>query len=69
LSYSGIDEIPVSHLPEMENAGQSICLDKAILQIFRPLKMVFCSSCDGVTLKFKKKNGRAFSLSARIFLA
>jgi hypothetical protein len=41
-------------------------LDKAILQIFKPLKMVFCSSCDGVPLKFKKENGRAFSLSAQI---
>ncbi len=67
LSYSGIDEILVSHLPEMENAGKSICLDRAILQIFKTLKMVFCSSCDGVPLKFKKKNRRVFSLPARIF--
>jgi hypothetical protein len=28
--------------------------------------MVLCSSCDGVPLKFKKKNGRASSLPARI---
>jgi hypothetical protein len=28
--------------------------------------MVFCSSCDGVPLKFKKKNGQASSLPARI---
>jgi hypothetical protein len=28
--------------------------------------MVLCSSCDGVPLKFKKKNRRASSLPARI---
>ncbi len=39
----------------MKNARKSIWLDKAILQIFKPLKMVSCSSCDGVPLKFKKK--------------
>jgi hypothetical protein len=38
-------------------AVASLCLDKAILLIFKPLKMVFCSSCDGVPLKFKKKSG------------
>jgi hypothetical protein len=30
------------------------------------LKMVLCSSHDGVPLKFKKKNGRASSLQGRI---
>jgi hypothetical protein len=40
--------------------------DKAILQIFKPLKLVLCSSFDGVPLKFKKKNGQASSLPARI---
>ncbi len=69
LLYSGTDEIPVSHLSETENAGKSIWLDKAILQIFMPLKMVFSSSCDGAPLKFKKKNGRASSLPAQIFWA
>jgi hypothetical protein len=44
-------------------------LDKAILQIFKPLKLVLCSSCDDVPLKLKKKNGRASSLPARIILA
>jgi hypothetical protein len=39
----------------------SLLPDKAILLIFKPLKMVLCSSCDGVPLKFKKKNGRASS--------
>ncbi len=32
-----------------------IRLDKAILQIFKPLKTVLCSSYDGVSLKLKKK--------------
>jgi hypothetical protein len=54
LSYSGIDEI---------------LLDKDILQIIKPLKMVFCFSCDGVPLKFKKKNGRASNLAAQIISA
>jgi hypothetical protein len=59
LSYSGIDKIPVSHLilRRQKNAGKSIWLEKAILQIFKPLKMVLCSSCEGVPLKFKNKNG------------
>ncbi len=69
LSYSSIDEIPVVILRRLKIAGKSIWLDKAILQIFKPLKMVFCSSCDGVPLKFKKKNGRASSLAAQIILA
>jgi hypothetical protein len=30
------------------------------------LKMVLCSSCDGVPLKLKMKNGRASSLQGRI---
>ncbi len=50
----------------MENAGKSIWLDKAILQIFKPLKSDLCSSCDGVPFKFKKKNGRASSLLHRL---
>jgi hypothetical protein len=48
------------------SAVASLCPDKAILLIFKPLKMVLCSSCDGVPLKFKKKNGRASSLPALI---
>jgi hypothetical protein len=44
LSYSGIDEIPVSHLTELKNAGKSILLDKAIIQIVKLLKTVFCFS-------------------------
>jgi hypothetical protein len=43
--------------------------DKAILQIFKPLKMVFCPSCDGVPFKIQKKNRRASSLPAQIILA
>jgi hypothetical protein len=45
---------------------EALCPDKAILLIFKPLKIVLCSSCNGVPLKFKKKNGRASSLQARI---
>jgi hypothetical protein len=36
---------------------------------FKPLKMVLCSSCDVVPLKFKKKNGPASSLLAEIIEA
>ncbi len=53
----------------MKNAGELIWLNKAILQIFEPLKMVLCPSCDGVPLKFIKKNGRASSLPAWIIWA
>jgi hypothetical protein len=42
---------------------------KAIFQIVKPLKMIYFSSCDGDPLKFKKKNGRASSLPARIICA
>jgi hypothetical protein len=66
LSYSGIDEIPLVILWRLKNTGESIRLDKAILQIIKPLKIVLYSSCDGVPLKFKKKNGRASSLPAQI---
>jgi hypothetical protein len=49
------------------SAVASLCLDKAILVIFKPLKMVLRSSFDGVPLKFEKKNGRrTSSLPARI---
>jgi hypothetical protein len=54
-------------LRRLKNAGKSLWLDKAILQIIKPLKMVFCSSCDGVPLKFKKKNWQASSLPAQNF--
>ncbi len=45
----------------LKNVGKSIWSDKAILKIFKPLKKVLCSFCDGVPLKFKK-NGRVSSL-------
>jgi hypothetical protein len=32
----------------------------------KPPKIVLCSSCDGVPLKFKKKNGHAYSLPAQV---
>jgi hypothetical protein len=65
LSYSRIDEIPDSHLTETENCKKVSLLDKAILQIFNLLKMVLCSFCDGVTLKFKEENRRASNLPAQ----
>jgi hypothetical protein len=34
--------------------------------LFKQLKMVSCSSCDGIPIKFKKKNGPASSLPALI---
>jgi hypothetical protein len=40
-----------------KNAGESISFDKANSKIFKPLKMVLCSSWDGVPLKLKKKGG------------
>jgi hypothetical protein len=55
LSYSGIDKILVSHLMDNGNARKLIWLDKAILQIFKLLKKVLCSSYDGVPLKLKRK--------------
>jgi hypothetical protein len=42
---------------------------KAILQIFKPLKMVLCSSCDGGPLKIKNKNGWDSSLPAQAIWA
>jgi hypothetical protein len=63
LSYSRIGYIPVSHLTERKVPESQV---KAILQIFKPLKMDLCSSCDGVPLKFKKKNRQASSLPAQI---
>jgi hypothetical protein len=53
-------------LRRMKNAGESIWLVKAILQIFKPLKMILCFSCDFVPLKFKEKNGQASNLPAQI---
>jgi hypothetical protein len=50
----------------MKNYKKSIWLDTANLQIFKLLKLVLCSSCHGVPLKLKKKNGRASSLLAQI---
>ncbi len=56
LLYSGIDEIPVSHIPEREKFRKSIWSDKAISSICKQLKMVVCPYCDGVPLKLKFKN-------------
>jgi hypothetical protein len=64
--YSGIDEIEVRHLTETEKRRKVNLIRQTTLQIFKPLNMVLCSSCDGVPLKFKKKNWRASSLPAQI---
>jgi hypothetical protein len=44
-------------------------LDNAILQIFKPLKMVFCSSYDGVPLKFKKKKRAGLQSTSTDYLS
>jgi hypothetical protein len=66
LSFPGIDEIPVSHLTETEKCRKVNLIRQSHLTNFKLLKMVFCSYCDGVPLKCKKKNGRASSVPARI---
>ncbi len=38
-----------------KSSGASLSPDKASLLIFKPLKMVLCSFCDDVPLKFKKE--------------
>jgi hypothetical protein len=51
----------------VENSARASLLPgKAILLILKPRKRVLYSSCDGVPLKFKMKNGRASSLQGRI---
>jgi hypothetical protein len=57
FSHFGTDEIPESHPLRWKNARKSLLSNKAISLIFKLLKMVLCSACDGVPLKFKKKNG------------
>jgi hypothetical protein len=57
LSYSGFDEVPVYHLPEMEKCWKVNLIRQSHLENLKSLKMVLCPSCDGVPLKFKKKNG------------
>jgi hypothetical protein len=64
LPYSGIDEILVSHFMQTEKCQEVTLIRKAIPSIFKPLKMVFRSSCDSIPLKLKKKNRLASSLLA-----
>ncbi len=59
LSFTRIDEITVSRLPEMEKWKRSL-----IRQIFKPLKMVLCSFCDSFPLKLKKKQAGLHFTSA-----
>jgi hypothetical protein len=67
LLYSGIDGIRVSHHTETEKSWKVKLIRKAILQICKLLKMVFCSSCDGVPLKFKRKTGGPPVYQHRLF--
>ncbi len=46
-----------SDFPAISRLREMSYRDKAILLIIKPLKMVICSFCDGVPLKFKKKTG------------
>jgi hypothetical protein len=66
LSYSGIDEIPVSHLTQTENCWKVTLIRQSHLTNRKAAENGFCSSYDGVPLKFKKKNERASSLPALI---
>jgi hypothetical protein len=68
LSFSGIDEILVSNLTETEKHWKVnlIRQNHFTKQIFKPLKMVLCSSCDGVPLKFKKEKRLTSSSPAQI---
>jgi hypothetical protein len=53
LSYSGIDEIPISHLPETEECWKVNWIRQNHLKIFKRLKMFLCFSCDSVPLKIQ----------------
>jgi hypothetical protein len=66
LSYLGNYEILASHLPGIEKCWKVSLIRQSHLIIFKPLKLVLCSSCDGVPLKFKKKNRRASIIPAQI---
>jgi hypothetical protein len=65
LSYSRIDEIPISHLTQAENCWKVTLIRQSHLTNRSAAENGFISSCDG-PLKFKKKSGQASSLPARI---
>jgi hypothetical protein len=50
----------------MEKCQKVNLISQSHLTNFVAAENGFCSSCDGVPLKFKKKNGRASSLPAKI---
>jgi hypothetical protein len=54
LSYSGIDEIPVSHLMEVEKCRKVNLIRQSHLTNLKAAenKMILCSSCDGFSSKF-----------------
>jgi hypothetical protein len=49
------------------SAVASLCPDKAILLIFKLMKMVSCSSCDVVPLKFEEKKRRPLVYQHELF--
>jgi hypothetical protein len=65
LSYSVIDEIPVSHLMETEKCWIVNLIRQSHLTNLLAADNAFGSFCDGVPLKFKKKNRQASSIPAQ----
>ncbi len=64
-----IDEIPVRHLTETEKSRKVNLLDKAILQIFKLLKMVLCSSCDGVPFIIQKEKRAGLQFTSTDYMS
>jgi hypothetical protein len=61
LSYSGIDEIAASHLTKTEKCQKVDLIRQSHLINLAVPEIGLCSYCDGVPLKFKKKNGLQFT--------
>jgi hypothetical protein len=55
-----------SHLMETEKCRKVNLIIQSNLTNFLTTENGFCSSCDGVPLKFKKKNEQASSIPAQI---
>jgi hypothetical protein len=69
LLYSGIDEIRVSHLTEMEKSRKVKLIRKAILQICKAAENDFLLLLWWCPFKIQKENGRASSLPAQTIWA
>ncbi len=54
--------------PRRKIPGKPIWLDKAILQIFKPMKMVLCFSCDGVTFKIQNEKRAGLQFTSTDYL-